>query len=330
MRDFVDDYGAVGNGTTSDNAAFLALQADWDAGMDGEVFFPRNRSRAGVATSGIYKTTLGNPLWVKNDYTDVHFELGARIQYQPTDVGNCLLLKNPSGDTLLHCKVRNVEIRQPTTPPGQLVGLSIYNTRYLHVQKFTTAGFEGSASKAISCAGRDMMLLEQLTLRADLPFEFARNFNDPNKDIDHSRIMDCEFIPNAGYNVCWQTVPGWCGRFLLIGGNQAWVKGGWRWVDDNTVPRLRSDGIRFENVRVEQIVDSDTWAIEIVPHRTKPVRDVSLSNCLLGQQSVNWKGLRLKNFDNASAINTHYRGENIGSEIEGGHMEWLCVHPPPP
>lgn len=335
MIDLVDEYGFVGDSTTSNDAAFADLQADIDAGLKGRLVFPMNRSRDGtVVSTGAYKTTLANPLVVKNDYTCLAFELGARIQWQPTVAGTCILFENPTG-TLLKCSWENLEIRAPNDIGLQLIGVDIHDCRFSTFYKYVTAGFAGSTSTGLRVRGRDRLVFTDLSLQAERPLWWGLNDREPTssgKDMDHCQFFNGNLVVVSPPNPCIYVDEGFVLRNSGLIGEWAFAGGPIYWNDGLTVPRRESinfyvtaGGGRFEQLADLGPVTSDTFVIDIQKNALFPLSDMQLDSVMLAPAAGNdWSGVRATNVTRTSMRHVVYRGGGTAFSGTGSLDATLC------
>jgi hypothetical protein len=315
MRDVVDDYLMIGNSSTDNSSGFASLQADIDAGLCGDIFFPRNRSTNGTLVStGAYKVVAANPLVVKNDYTRLVFEPGARINWQPTGPGIGVKYEKPSG-TLENCGYENLEIRAPDTVDGQ-VGVYVHDARYCDFMKYTAAGFAGVASTALKVAGRDHLRFYGSYLQATRPLWLALNDREPTengKDIDHSSFLNGYLRPLAPPDPGVYFDPGYVLRNSGLAGF-AFAGGILQWIDGATVPRRESINFYMRDMRWEQLADlgpvtSALFVIDIQKHADMLLADCELSNLMLSPAAGNdWSGYRGVGVSRTSMRHVVYRG----------------------
>lgn len=327
MIDVVDEYGFEPGGADN-NAAFAALQADIDAGLAGRIFFPYGNSTAGaVIDGGAYKTTLSNPLVIKNDYTDLIFENGARINWQPVGAGTGILWENPVG-TLLYCGAENVEVRAPNNTGTERIGFDFHDVRYSTFRGLRTSGFAGSTSTGMKLRGRDRLLFMDLALQAERPLWMAQNDREPTdagKDIDHSTVMAANLVVVSPPNPCIYFEPGYVLRnFGFI--EMTFAGGPVYWVDGVTIPRRESINFYINSGRFEQFADlgpvtSDTVAIEIRKHPSFKLADFSADHVMLAPAAGNdWSGILLNGVSRASLRHCVHRGTNGTSLASDGYV----------
>lgn len=325
MRDMVDDFGFVGDSSTSNNTAFQELQAAIDAGLAGRLYFPFNRSTSGQAVAtGSYKTTLSNPLVIKNDYTELVFENGARINWQPPGAGTCVKWENPNGP-LLRCGWENVEIRAPNNVGAEMIGMALHDVRYSTFRGFRASGFAGSTSTGLKVMGRDRLLFMDLDIQAERPLWLSLNDREPgpnDKDIDHCLFCCGNLIAVTRPRPCIYIDPGYVLRDVGFIGGWALVGGYVQWIDGSTVPRQPSDNFYIHGARPEQLADqgpvgADLFMVDIQKHAAAPLADLELAHVMLApSQGNDWSGVRVGNVSRTSLRHTVFRGRN-GTAIVG-------------
>lgn len=327
MIDVVDEYG-FDPAAANNDAEFAALQADIDAGAAGRIFFPYNRSTAGtVISGGAYKTTLSNPLVIKNDYTDLIFENGARINWQPTVAGTCILWENASSP-LLYCGAENVEVRAPNNIGAELIGLDFHDVRYGTFRGLRTSGFAGSTSTGMKLRGRDRLLFTDLALQAERPLWLAQNDREPTdagKDSDHCTFIQANLIVVTPPNPAMYFDPGYVARnlgFIEV----AFAGGPVYWVDGATIPRRESINFYIQGGRFEQFADSGpvtsaTFAVDIQKNSDFELADFSMDHVMLAPAAGNdWSGYRGNGVTRTSLRHCVHRGTNGTALTSDGYV----------
>jgi hypothetical protein len=335
MRDFVDDFGGKGNTTTDNVMAFAALQTAIDGGLKGDIVFRANRSTAGTTIStGTYKVTSANPVVVKNNYTRLIFEPGARIRWEPSGAGTCVKFENPSG-TLLHCGFENLEINCPTNTGFERIGVDIHDVRYSRFIGYRTTNFAGSTSTALKVRGRDRLIFMDLNLQAERPIWLASNADrEPGatgKDLDHSQFFNGNLIPVTPPNPAVYIEPGYVLRNSGFVGEWAFAGGPIQWIDGATVPRRESNhfyvscGARFEQFADLGPVTEDTFAIDIQKHSSALLTDLQLDSIMLAVSAGNdWSGLRATGVSRTSMRHCVYRGGGTAVAGNGAVQTIQC------
>ena len=340
MRDLVDDFGFVGDTATNNDAAFAALQAAIDAGLAGEIFLPFNRSTNGVAqATGIYKTTLADPLIIKNDFTHLHFEQGAKIRHDPVAGGTTIKCER-AGDSVLSCLFTNININCPSASGAKHTGLLLHDVRYSSVVNYRSQGFTSHIEDtALEVQGRDAMAFRDLYLVARRPVHLARNdapYDGDLKSLDHvvfeGRIV--LQIPDAYRGLGYDTPvivcqAGFNARDMKWRGAQAWVGGGFYAIDDATIPARGSDNWLFDGLRVEGVQQPDEWetfAFKIEKYRGN--RDGRLRNLYIKNALINnggaWNGIRAYGVDGVVCDNVDFLTNNQRNGLEtAGKVELL-------
>lgn len=318
MRDVVDDFGFV-PGAADNAAAFAELQDAIDNdGLAGDIFFPANRSTNGtLLASPAYKVTSDNPLVIKNDYTRLIFEPGARINWQPTGAGICVKFEKASG-TLENCGYENLEIRAPDVVDGQ-VGVYIHDARYCEFEKYTAAGFDGALSCALKVAGRDHLNFYAHGLQATRPLWLALNDREPGadgKDLDYGKWWSGYLRPLRAPDPCVYVEPGFVARMSGLDG-LAYAGGIIQWIDGATVPRRESINFYIRNSRWEQLNElflatPDIFCIDIQKHKDAVLADLELTNLMLAPAAGNdWSGVRADFVSRTSMRHVVYRGGGV-------------------
>jgi hypothetical protein len=317
MRDFVDDFGGVGNTTTDNSTAFAALQTAIDAGLKGEIVWRYNRSTAGTSIStGTYKVTSSNPLVIKNNNTRLIFEDGVTIRWDPSGAGTCIKFENPSS-SLLYCGFENLVINCPTNTRYERIGVDIHDVRYSRFVGYRSLNFAGPTSCPLKVRGRDELYFWGLYLRGERPIWLSLNDREPSstgKDIDHCVFSYGNLSPLTPPSPCVYIDPGYVLRNTGFTGEWAFAGGPVYWVDGTTEPRRDSNHFYIQGGRFEQFADlgdppSDCYAVNIQKHVSHPLTDLQMDSVsLAGNTGAKWSGLNLENVTRVSLRHVVYLG----------------------
>lgn len=175
------------------------------------------------------------------------------------------------------------------------------------------SGSSTTPSIGIRTSGRELWTGRQLDVYADRPFQITRNANSPSLSADHFHFTDvlasaqvsteASILIDADAGLASFTADGY---LALVGG-----KYGIRYLD-GTEPSVAL-GVHIQNLRFEQPADLTGYAIDW----NCGTKEFTLDTCNLGGNgSPTNGGLRLRNVNHITLLNTQYTGQGEALNLD--------------
>lgn len=296
-------YGATGNGSTDDTAAFVAAIAA--AGSQDTVYVPK----------GNYKIT-SELLFSSDRFRFIGDGVNITIlEFAPTANGNLIKVSNGASINFQSTIAGFTLTSEDTTYTK--VALDIWDVSEMQISDISIAGANGywrgnSASIGIRTQGREFTTIKNVTVFADKPVQISDNPNS-TIDSDHFHYQDMYL---AGYAAAAKPLitvdSGTNLTNMTWDGAQAWVggAGGWYWND--TTSSIASYSLTFKNVRDEQTTDAASWLFYF--GRNQSLYNLRLENIYV---DPNHNGLYLRNIFGATLDGYTFTGTGVALDYNG-------------
>lgn len=249
----VDDFGAVGNGTTDDTVAIQA--AITAAGANAKVLLG-NRT---------YKITSTLTITASNFALEGTSPGGSRLLFVPTADDVAIAIGN-GASTVNYVQLRNFELWSTDTTYTK-TAIDVSDIHFFIMDGVTIGGSDtgvggtnswggGTGSIGVHLHGRDFIkLLPTSTVAAEKPVVISTNPNYPI-EFDHSECL--AYLIADGYP-CIRVDDGVYQSNSTYSG--AWAGGTHGYYCSDTTSGTTSHGIKFQNIRVEQGQDATAYSI---------------------------------------------------------------------
>lgn len=315
----VKDFGAVGNGTADDTAAF---QAAIDSTVNGflSVYVP----------AGIYKIT--SQITISDDRVMIYGDGSAsRILFNPTANAVCFLVDKGSTSSVQNT-IRDLTFYSTDTTYTK-TAIKLVNVSQCLVENVHTIfpHWYGNGSIFLHVLGRDSTAIRGLNAFADKPIK-ASPIPAPHVPagigIDHFHFSDCYLGNTVSSNPIITFDDGVIISNVTFDGYQAWVGGSHGFYWSQPTPAQDSLNLSINNVRWEQQLAGGYVAyLDTVDG----IVDVSFTNCYSSDNSVSAKGYYLRNVDQFAFRSVFYTGNSVGLDADtscsGGDLDLYLNDP---
>lgn len=249
----------------------------------GKLEFPRG---AYTFTAGL--SFEGDRLWV-----DGSVRFATQINFNPASGGaTWLTINKPVTAGSFDCRVCNLGFFSSNSNDKTAISLvNVANVDIQHI-KMTTTSWPGAASVGLRCAGRQSVNISHADFACARPIVFAPNVTFPELAMDHFLIEHSELIGTSASYPVIEVEDGACFTNTTFR-NLAIVQGGGgiKWV--STTSPLSSYKLKLENMRFEQPLDTNSWAIDLQENTSgRFLQDVTFDNLYMSVQN---NGIRLRN-----------------------------------
>jgi len=300
----VAGYATGGTGTSGDPWTGWAAAIDWTVSNQ-DIVFP----------AGHYTATA--PIIISGLRVHVHGagKSATTIHYAPTTGStNGVFSFDGGAAELFQCSLKTLTILSSDTT-YQKVGVLLSDTSEFHMQDVQvgtdqawTGGTYPNDSRGMVIQGRELGIIEQVTLAGDFPLQIKDNPNS-TIDIDHFVFRDLYLITKTDtLRPCIGISPGVNLTNTTFTGAQPWIRGthGLLW-DDNTGAQA-SFSLKIENVRWEQSSNASGYMLYL--SHNSSLQNVSLNN-LYAPPLTN--GIYLRN--NRSVTLSNFYHSNPGGTV---------------
>ena len=297
-----EDFGAVGDGTTNNNAAFAAGIAAVEALANGGTL---------LIPVGTFKYTV--PLVVNTDRVSIvgQGEVATILDYEPTSANTTAIMFgkaiNPPANLINQNAVRNISISSSDTTYPK-TALMVRDGFAFELSNVAITSWHDTSNLSVGFLtnGRSNYNVHDIYINADSPLVLGKNPNQYyDEDLDHFHFFNLNLVANGNPDITVLSSVSFSNT--IFDGYEAWVAGthGFYFNDVSSVA-MASHGLVIDNARWEQSTNTAGYLIYI-----------SMSPGVTNLQGVYLKNL----YDGrgASSITVHgiyMRGINVCS-IEG-------------
>lgn len=297
-------YGAIGDGSADDTAAFVAAIAA--AGAQGTIYVPK----------GTYKIT-SELLFSSDRFRFVGDGINISIlKFAPTANGNLIKVSNGASINFQSTIKGFTFTSQDTTYTK--VALDIWDVSEMQISDISIAGansyWRGNGSIGLRTQGREFTTVRNVTIFAEKPVVIADNPNNAI-DLDHFHFEDMYLAGYSGTSYPLITVnTGLNITDMTWDGAQAWVggAGGFYWND--TTSSIASYALTFKNIRDEQTTDANSWLFYF--GRNQSLYGLRLENIYV---DPNHKGVYMRNIFGATIDNYTFTGSGVALDYNGSN-----------
>lgn len=297
-------YGAIGDGSADDTAAFVAAIAA--AGAQDTIYVPK----------GTYKIT-SELLFSSDRFRFIGEGINLSIlEFTPAIAGSLIRVSNGASINF-QSVIKGFTLTSQNTTLKK-VALDIWDVSEMQIEDISIAGangyWRGASSVGLRTQGRELTTIKNVTIYADKPIQISDNPNH-TIDIDHFHFQDCCL---AGYASAQQPLitidSGVNLSDVTFDGAQAWVggAGGLYWND--TTSAIASYGLTIKNVRTEQTVNPSSWAIYL--GRNQSLYGLRIENLYL---DPNTKGIYMRNIFGGTLDNVTFNGSGVALDYNGSN-----------
>lgn len=229
--------------------------------------------------------------------------LDSILQFVPTadgQVGLTIDRGAPSaGSPSFLCSIESIGLKTADTGYDK-TALQLVDTAEVYVRDVAITGFIGAGTDSIGLwtQGRESLWVDNLYIQANIPIRIGGNPNTSNGHLSadhftfHNIVLDAT-ANTAGvlHKACVLVDPTAQVSQLNFTGSQAWLCGsgdGFWWDQVTGGPYTfysYSSGLRFENVRTEQMSSATSWSIYANCTSGYGPRNLSIRNCELDEGS---------------------------------------------
>ncbi len=297
-------YGAIGDGSADDTAAFVAAIAA--AGAQDTIYVPK----------GTYKIT-SELLFSSDRFRFIGEGINLSILvFTPAIAGSLIRVSNGASINF-QSVIKGFTLTSQNTTLKK-VALDIWDVSEMQIEDISIAGansyWRGASSVGLRTQGREFTTIRNLTIFADMPIQISDNPNS-NIDLDHFHFQDLYLAGYASAAKPLITVD--TGRNLTditFDGAQAWVggAGGFYWND--TTSSIPSYALTFKNVRDEQTTDVNSWLFYF--GRNQSLYGLRLENIYV---DPNHKGIYMRNIFGATLDNYTFTGTGVALDYNGSN-----------
>lgn len=286
LRNIVDvqdpTFGAKGTGAIDDTAAMTAAFAS--AISTGHALF---------LSAGTYLCTSSLPTITGSFTMYGEGPSKSTLLFVPTAADTLLELNN--GASRCERVVLHDFAMKSTDNTYAKIALDVYDLSVCTFERLLIWGTGGAGPSAGACwsdaatssigirtHGREATGVKDIEIVADRPIVIAANPNTTRsvgEDMDHWCWENCYLIANNNYIISVDDgigimETGWEGEQAWVGGT-----GGFKINDTRVAPTITSRGIRFHNVRHEQMTDAAGFSFNMV--FTDPVQNIRLQKVIM-------------------------------------------------
>lgn len=295
-------YGATGDGTTDDTAAFVAAIAA--AGSQNTVYAPK----------GTYKI-VSELLFSSNRVRFIGDGENITIfDFAPTAAGSFIRVSNGAALNV-ESVISGFSITSQDTTYKK-VALDIWDVSEMQISDISIYGansyWRGANSVGLRTQGREFTTIRNMTIFADMPIQISDNPNNAI-DLDHFHFQDIYLGGYAGSAKPLITVDtGLNITDMTWDGAQAWVGGAGGFYMDDTTASSSSYGWTFKNVRTEQMQSAASWAFYI--KKNDAIYNLRLENVYTDPAT---KGLYLRKVYTTTLDNFSFSGGGVALDYDG-------------
>lgn len=299
------DFGAIGDGTADDTAAFNLARAVVASGF--ELYIPAGTYKI---TDTILFETPGTCIRGAGQRSTV-------IKFAPTTTGKAAFhFKLATAAVLPQCSIRGISFDGVGNTQGTKAAIRVTDGEEIIIDDIAVRNWSSAGKDCIGLQfrGRQTHWVSNITINCDNPISIEDNPNS-TIDIDHYHFWNIYLIadlsqPNikiaSGVNLSTVT----------FDGQQSWVIGsdGLKWVD--TTSSIVSQQLTIKNVRWEQSTNATGYIVRI--EHNSNLSQLTLENCSGGLNTLGYKFRKASNVTLRSCVSLNTSGNalDVDSNIQ--------------